>query len=217
MQDGTLLDGHGKPLPEGNPPVYLPIEVYHEIEFNDLDFGKLVDETELAGVQRIAKADVMKSFSTRNGFNTDTFTAPRRSRQLTKIVLAKDPTDEGTDRWGGRLIVLSESEPYLDQLIVKKVTELVCEFIEGRTAIAKTMTGGPNDVLIDLSDVIVDATGHEDGLGTWFNVFRGLLPLTFLDDLAKQLMSLYEVEVKVLDGADVGLYVVRVDPKAKPS
>src|SRR5262245_14426149 len=26
-KDGTLLDGHGNPLPEGQPPVYLPFEV----------------------------------------------------------------------------------------------------------------------------------------------------------------------------------------------
>ncbi len=108
-EDGTLLDGNGNPLAEGKPPFYRPFEVYQDIEFNDLDFGTLVEETELLGVGRVAKSDVFKHFANKSGLNDAVFTAPRRSRQLTKIVLAKSPSTEGTDRWGGRLIILSET------------------------------------------------------------------------------------------------------------
>ncbi len=104
---------------------------------------------------------------------------------------------------------LERDEPYLDQVILKTITDLVCEVIEGKVAISGAITGGPDELLIDLSSTIVDATGYDDGLGTWFNVIRGLVPVTFLDDLAKQLMSLYDVDVKVLDGGDVGLYLKR--------
>jgi hypothetical protein len=48
--DGTLLDGHGGGLPDGGEPVYLPFELYHDIDFNELDFGELLSETIVGGV-----------------------------------------------------------------------------------------------------------------------------------------------------------------------
>lgn len=44
--DGTLLDGHGKPLTEGAEPVFLLYEHLHTAEFNDYDFGKFLGELE---------------------------------------------------------------------------------------------------------------------------------------------------------------------------
>src|SRR5687768_8701331 len=36
MQDGTLLDGKGKPLPDGERPVYREHEIYCDIDFNEI-------------------------------------------------------------------------------------------------------------------------------------------------------------------------------------
>jgi hypothetical protein len=45
-QDGSFLDGHGNPLPDGQEKVILEHDVYSEIDFNAFDFGRLVsDET----------------------------------------------------------------------------------------------------------------------------------------------------------------------------
>jgi hypothetical protein len=42
--DGTLLDGHGKPLPEGAEPVYLTYEIYHLADYSNCDFGTFLGE-----------------------------------------------------------------------------------------------------------------------------------------------------------------------------
>ena len=44
MNDGTLLDGAGKPLPVGHPPVYLPYDIYELADFNDYDFGHFLGD-----------------------------------------------------------------------------------------------------------------------------------------------------------------------------
>src|SRR5207244_2191277 len=59
-QDGTLLDGHGQPLPPSQPPVYLPYEVYHDVEFNEINFGEFVSETELQDIPHVAYEDLFK-------------------------------------------------------------------------------------------------------------------------------------------------------------
>ena len=42
--DGTLLDGAGKPLPPGQEPVFLCYNVYELADFNDYDFGNFLGE-----------------------------------------------------------------------------------------------------------------------------------------------------------------------------
>src|SRR5688572_6432360 len=59
-KDGTLLDGHGKPLPDGQPPVYLPYEMYEDVEFNDIDFGEFVEEVDVGGIKHISFEDMMR-------------------------------------------------------------------------------------------------------------------------------------------------------------
>jgi hypothetical protein len=44
MNDGTLLDGHGRPLPPGGVPVYLRFRVYESADYNDYDFGDFLGE-----------------------------------------------------------------------------------------------------------------------------------------------------------------------------
>jgi len=46
-RDGTLLDGQGKPLADGHPPVYRPVELFEDMDFNDVDFGEFVGEFEV--------------------------------------------------------------------------------------------------------------------------------------------------------------------------
>jgi hypothetical protein len=42
--DGTLLDGHGQPLPPGAEAVYLRFEMCHLVDFNDYEFGHFLCE-----------------------------------------------------------------------------------------------------------------------------------------------------------------------------
>jgi hypothetical protein len=41
--DGQLVDGHGRPLPEGHEPVLLGWDVRGEIDFNTFSFGLLLE------------------------------------------------------------------------------------------------------------------------------------------------------------------------------
>ena len=43
-RDGTLLDGHGNPLSVGENPVVLEWNAYKSIDYNDYEWGELIDE-----------------------------------------------------------------------------------------------------------------------------------------------------------------------------
>ena len=57
--DGTVLDGQGKPLPEGHSPMYRPVEVFEDIDFNEIDFGEFVGEFEVKGISHVSFEYVM--------------------------------------------------------------------------------------------------------------------------------------------------------------
>ena len=44
MNDGTLLDGHGKPLPLGEAPVYQRYHVCELANYNEYEFGDFLGE-----------------------------------------------------------------------------------------------------------------------------------------------------------------------------
>jgi hypothetical protein len=46
MNDGTLLDGKGQPLPLGSEPVFLKFEQNHYADFNEYEFGEFLGESE---------------------------------------------------------------------------------------------------------------------------------------------------------------------------
>lgn len=48
-KSGVLLDGKGDPLSAGEDPVFLSFTAYKAVDFNEFDFGKLVNEEECEG------------------------------------------------------------------------------------------------------------------------------------------------------------------------
>lgn len=205
-QDGTLLDGHGNPLPEGQPPVYLPFEVHGDVEFNDIAFGDFVGEFEIGGVPRVALDDVLREFqeSPRTSVSIrSSFMASRRHRPLVKIVLSNAPSGTAADGFGTRIVNINNYTPHLQQAILDELAELVSGFIEGRYSI-KNMS---NDelVFVELDDSLVDCTPNEEGRPSRFNCLSEHVPDSFLEDLAKRLMATYEIEVSVVDGPKAGL------------
>ena len=206
MKDGTLLDGQGKPLSEGQPPVYLPFEVHGDIEFNDIDFGEFAGEFDIEGVPQVALDEVLRKIQESPRFSasiTSIFMAPRRHRPLVKIVLSNAPSGTATDGFGTRIINVNNFTPHLQQVILDELTELVSGFIEGRYSIKNVS----NDelVFVELDDSLVDCTPNEEGKASRFNCLSEYVPDTFLEDLAKRLMATYEVEVSIVDGQTGGL------------
>lgn len=215
-EDGTLLDGHGNPLPEGSPPVYLPFEVHGDAEFNEIDFGEFVGEFEVEGILHVSFDDVLKRMHETPRFSASiksTFMAPRRHRPLVKIVLSNAPSGTGTDGFGTRIINVNNFTPHLQQVLLDELWELVSGFIEGRYSIKNF--GNEELVFIELSDSLVDCTPNEEGKESRFNCLSEYVPDAFLEDLAKRLIATYEVEVSVVDGPKVGLLLTMLRPSKR--
>src|SRR5262249_9402659 len=88
-QDGTLLDGQGKPLVEGHPPVYRRVEVFDGVDFNEIDFGEFIGEFEVEGVKHVSFEHVIEQMENSGRFTMSVdskFVAPRRHRPHVKIV-----------------------------------------------------------------------------------------------------------------------------------
>lgn len=213
-RDGTLLDQEGNPLPEGEPPIFLPVEVYEDIDFNDLEFGDYVGEFEVGGIPHLSYAELMEQIEKSGSFSAgigSSFIAPRRTRPSVKIVLSNDPSGTGRDGFGTRIIHVNNYTPQLKQVILDHVTETITGFMEGRYSIKNFSTS--EFTFVDLDDMVVDCTPNEEGKDSRFGVLHEYVPETFLDDTAKWLMSTYEVDVTIVDGPEGGLLIKRLPPR----
>jgi hypothetical protein len=210
--DGTLLDGQGKPLPEGDLPVYRQVEVFEDVDFNEIDFGEFVGELEDEGIKHVSFEYVMEQIKDSGRFSmsiNSTFVAPRRHRPLVKILLSNNPSGTAVDGFGTRIVNVNNSTLQLRQVLLDHVTELVYGFVEGRYSV-KNMS---NDefVFAELDDVLVDCTPNEEGKGSRFNCLREYMPDSYLDELAMRLVATYEVDVSVVDGPKIGLLLRGVE------
>lgn len=213
-RDGVLLDGHGNPLPDGQPPVYLPFELFNDVEFNDIDFGEFVGEFEVEDVKHVDYTDVWQQFTQSLQFGLSmrsTFMAPRRHRPMVKLVLSSSPSGTSTDGFGTRIININNFTPQLQQVLLDELTQLVSGFIEGRYSIKNL--NNKDFVFAELSDVLVDCTPNESGKESRFNCLKEYLSDTYLDDLAKRLMATYYVDVTVVEGEKIGLLLRTLDER----
>lgn len=209
-KDGTLLDGHGEPLPEGEPPVYLPYEMYADVEFNGLDFGKFQGEFEVAAIKHLQYNDVIKQIMQLGQFSSSIssmFMAPRKHRPLVKIILTQSPSSIGSDGFGTRIINIDASTPQLQHVILDQLKQLVSGFMEGRYSISNIAS--EDFVVVELSDIFVDCTPNEAGKDSRFHCLREYVPSTFLDDVAEWVIANYEVDASVVEGERYGLVLKR--------
>jgi hypothetical protein len=215
-EGGTLLDGQGQPLPEGHPPVYRRFDVYDDADFNAMDFGEFVGESEAEGVKHVSYEHVMERIRDSARFSASlmaSFVAPRRQRPVVKIVLSKDPSGVGVDGFGTHIFNVQKSTPQLQQAILDRVGELVTGFVEGRFSI-KNMSN-EEFVFVELDDLLVDSAPTEERKASRFNCLREYLPDPYLDELAMRLVATYEVDVSVVDGPKIGLLLKRDDRSQK--
>lgn len=215
-KDGTLLDGNGNPLPEGEPPIHLPYEVYEDVDFNEIDFGEFIDESEVEGIKWVQFEDIMRELMNSRGFNASmrsTFMAPRRQRPYVKIALSNAPSGTSTDGFGTRVININKSTPRLEQVLMDRVVELVSGFVEGRCSLKTISTD--DFVFVELSDALVDCTPNEKGKGSRFDCLSDYVSGTFFEELAKHLVANYELDVSVVEGEKTGLLLRRVVPQSR--
>jgi len=210
--DGVLLDGHGKPLKEGDPPVYRPVKVYGDVDFNEIDFGEFVEEVERDDVKHVQHDVLLEeinrrihhqghfSFSMVSGFM-----APRRNRPVAKIVVLDHQRQHQVIFPDAEIESLNRNEPHFTHVLYVRLLRLLTRFMQGEVSI-KSMSDCEGGVYVELSDSLVDAT-QKDG-GSRFNVLKEYLPEHFMDDLARQITSLFLVDVRVVDGEQPGLYIL---------
>jgi hypothetical protein len=181
--------------------VYTPREVYHDTDFNSLDFGELASETEIEPVKRTTVDDVMQEAIASGKFSTSvsgSFVAQHRQRPLTKIIFSNAPDGEGIDGFHTRILNISNSNADPEQELMNKLHQLICDFIEGKASVKNI--GNENFAFVDLTDSVVDCTGNEYGGGSMFEMLRCYTPIGFLEDLALRLMSIYAIDVAVVEG-----------------
>lgn len=211
-KDGTLLDGHGQALKPGEPPVYHPVDVYGDMDFNGLDFGDFIEEVETPGIKHLSYDAMMQRMNEiieqTGRFDSklsDEFVAPHRNRPMVKVLVADHPSETLYDGFGTQVNVINKDTPHLNHLLYVRMVQLMTDYMEGRVLV-RSFPVGDDGVFVDLSDSLVDASGE----GSRFNVLHEFLPSNFLDDLAKQISATFAVETQVVDGTTTGLYVRRV-------
>lgn len=207
--DGELLNGKGEPLANGEPPVYRPVEVYRDVEFNDLDFGEFVGEFEM-GLGRLtyheASEAIVASDEVSVGLNS-TFMAPRRHRPNVKLVLSNAPSGVSTDGFGTKIIRISNYTPHLKQAVLDEVTSIVSGFIEGRYSLNNMSSR--ESTLIEISSLLVDCTPNEHGQESRFDCLSEYMSSEHLEDLAHRIAANYTVDVSVVHGERFGLLLTR--------
>lgn len=214
-RDGTLLDGNGKPLAPGLPPVYLPFEVYEDADFNLIDFGEFVGEFDVEKVKHVQYDEVLRDMRTAKHISmsvSSTFIAPRRQRPSVKIILSSAPSSTGFGGFGERIININNTTPHLRRVVLDHLSEVASGFIEGRYSIENI--SGDDWVFAELGRVLVDCTPNEQGQESRFGILSEYVSSSELEELALQLMATYQVEVSVVEGKELGLLLRRVEDKA---
>jgi hypothetical protein len=137
-----------------------------------------------------------------------TFIAGHRHRPLVKLVLSNAPSGTGVDGFGTKVVMINRLTPHLQRVVLDALTELVSGFVEGRYSMKNFSNG--DIVFAELTDVLVDCTPNEEGKESRFDCLSEYLPGSFLEELARRLMSTYEVDVSVVDGPKFGLVLKHV-------
>ena len=213
-KDGTLLDGHGNPLPEGQPPVYLPVDVYEDVDFNEINFGEFLGEFEVETIKHVTRESVWKQFRESKGGSIGTagsaFVVARRQRPLVKIIISSAPSGIGADGFGTRIVNVSKFTPHLQKVVTDELTEFVFGFLEGRYSIGAIEFG--DTVVVELDKLLVDCTPNEEGKESRFDCFGEYVPDTFIEELARLIVANFEVDVNIVDGPKAGLLFRKAQP-----
>lgn len=148
----------------------------------------------MEGVKNVTMDAVMSEIMEGGKFSTSihgSFMAPHRSRPL-----------ELPDRFGTCVLNINNATADPERVLMEKLTELMCDFIEGRVSIK--CIGNDNLTFVEVSDSLVDCASNEDGMTLHLQTPAGLL-----EDLAKRLMSVYAVDVSVVEEEECGLVLRR--------
>ena len=204
--EGTLLDGHGNPLKKGALPVYRSYEVYEDVDFNEIDFGTFIAETDVEGIKHVDYDDMMDRIhkSEKGSISISSpFAVPRRHRPTVKIAISNEPSGTATDGFGTKIVIINSETVNLGQAVLDQLMEFLSGFIEGRYSIKNISTD--ELVMAELDDILVDFTRLDAKNAPRFNCLKDYLPPELLEELAKRLVATYDVEVSIVEGPKCAL------------
>ncbi|MEZ6136985.1 MAG: hypothetical protein R3C53_18985 [Pirellulaceae bacterium] len=210
--NGVLLDGNGNPLPDGEEPVLLPFELYDDLEFNNLEFGELIEEIALIEEKDIEFDDIMRRIERSGHFKMDAADAVavlHRSRPSVMILISENPTSAMRGGFGELIHNINLETPHLKQVVAEQLVELVRGFLEGRYDLP--VLQGADIFMLDLTKVLVDTSEKESR----FECLLEFLPDGFLSELARRVASRYRLQAKVVMGRGQGLLLEFEDNRAK--
>ncbi len=202
--DGALVNEHGDVLKNDEAPCYQRFNLFKPIEFNDLDFGVLVDQKALAQ-QSVSYSDIMGVDSKTLSFDSSSsYVVTHRYRPHPNILIT-DRLRPGIQRQN-ELYLVDPNTPQIKQVVGECIYEIVRGFMEGRYSLT-TIT---NDkyFMVDLSSIVVDATNENSR----FECTSDFIPEGFLHDLAQKLSSRYAVNAAPVEGERIG-FVLSPDDK----
>jgi hypothetical protein len=211
----TAMMPEGGPIADGQQPNYTAKEVFGEQDYNGLDFGEFVGEYDMDDIKRTTieqlHAEMLASGKFSAGVSAS-FMAAHRHRPQVKIILTNKPDFEAVDGFGTRVVNVNIQTPNLEQVLMQRITALMHDFMQGKVSINNSSC--ESFTFVKLSDVLVDCELNEIGEDSSFNILHHNTPLTFLDELARQITAVYEVKAEIVTGKDGGI-VLRRDTKKK--
>lgn len=204
--DGILLDRNGQPLKDGDRPVEIPHEVFEDVEFNDLDFGELVQELDIQEVKFVTLDEVIDEITSSGLWNVQScgeIVAPHRKRSFKRIVLSNSPTEQSVNEFGIQTLNINTSTPHLEHVLMEQIFQLIREFLEGTLSLKNY--GNKEVTYVEFADSVVHCEPNDHRFSSWMDTLHWYTPQSFLEDLAKRLMAVFSIEVAVIDGKKGGL------------
>jgi hypothetical protein len=214
-KDGTLLDGHGNPLPLGAEPVYVPFEVYPDVDFNELQFGEFIGERESVGVPHVSFAEMMEQVEANATINTSMdsqFFAPRRQREDVRLIITDLKLAPVSRHRPMRTFLLSRSAPQFHHELLNYLHEILAGYIEGRFNLKNIDS---EDIhFVELAGCVMELTGPPGDLKSSFDVLDSLISTEDMDAIARHIKAIYAVEVSVVEGERTGFLLRRTGKRS---
>lgn len=192
--DGVFLDRDGNPLPDGDEPILLQFEVYRDIEFNDLDFGEMIEEIPFENDEEVTFEDVLRKIEASGKFEmggVKAIAVPHRRRAKSMMQISDEPTGQMSGGFGDTIHNINSQTPHIEQAVAEVLSSLVRGFLEGRNDL--TVIKGGDLFMLNLSALLPGSN------------LPDYLPDGYLQDLARYVSDRYMLTAKVVTGESYGL------------
>lgn len=205
QRNGIPVGADGEPLADGAIPIFDDFEVYPDIEFDELQFGELIGETEIRDVESISIENLRTEGFSEKPLRTSsdiTFLAARKSRPTGTVTLSDQPSGI-YDQNGFRLFNVDVAAGHLEYTVENAYFQLMCEFLGGLVSLS--CLANPDATLVYLSDTFRVATSTARTPDSKGDIFKAYASPTLLVNLGRRLKAQFPINVTVVEGDCFGL------------